>query len=424
MPRMHDIVAALCVLVLACGCAPASQDAGQAPQDAGVAAATDVRSTPERTESHASYTRHARGFDVVAHGALRLVTVRGPVRSWSRGGEPVSTTQRIALVPSAAGAAAPALPAGWEDAVVVRVPVRRIAVNSQPEEAYLAQLSASDRLVAVGGGKSYDDAVRARVQRGELGQVGYSWHSPPNLDVLVDRAPDVFVMRLSDLDHAPALVRANALGIPTVPYFVDAETTYLGRAEWVRFFALLVGKEAEGDALFARIEASTAAIVDRAGAMPAVPVLWAYASGADRWQAVVRGPEAALLRDAGGQNLLAEPEDAMRDVEVPIATEVLLARGAEARCWIAGDIHAAPVRDTAMLARIRAWREGCLLSNAGRTKAALDAYDYYELGFVRPDLLLADLFALLHPAAATGKAPGFFVRIPPAALGQRRGGAA
>ncbi|MDP1108640.1 hypothetical protein, partial [Klebsiella pneumoniae] len=87
---------------------------------------------------------------------------------------------------------------------------------------------------------SYDDDVRRGVMEGRIGQIGYNWHAPPNLDVLLAVRPDVFLMRLSDLAHTPVLDRARRLGLTVAPTFAEDEPTYLGRAEWIRLHGLLI----------------------------------------------------------------------------------------------------------------------------------------------------------------------------------------
>ena len=356
----------------------------------------------------------ARGLAVEVVEGATLLTVRGPVKSWSRGGEPVFNEMKLVLLRRGDDSRVQ-LPDAWRDAVQIRVPVDRIAVNSQAEEAFLRELGQEDKLVAVGGNKSYDDALREKVLGGQVLQVGYSWHSPPNLDVLLISRADVFVMRLSDLDHAPSLARSNKLGVPTLPYFIDAESTYLGRAEWIKLFGLLTGTESRANSAFAEIKRNAEKIKLKAGGLPDVPALWAYPIGRDRWFAIVRGVEAELLEDAGALNLLRTENDVMQDAEHEVSTESLLIRGRTAERWIIGDSHAAAIGNPAMLERIPAFRDDKLYTNNGRAKPALDAFDQYERGFVRPDLVLMDLFALLHEKPGALQV-GFVVPVAKASL--------
>jgi len=256
--------------------------------------------------------------------------------------------------------------------------------------------------VAVGGLTSFDDATRARAKSGELAQIGYNWHAPPNLDVLIARAPDVFLMRLSDLAHTPALQRARALGLTVVPTFAEEEPTYLGRAEWIRFFGLLTGTDDVATRTFDEVETNVEALKAQVRGRPKPGVLWAYPAGADRWVATVRGAEAAYITDAGGENLMARPEDPARWSSETVASERLLPLAARTDLWLIGDMHAVAPRGRAVLDAFPAWRAGHLYGNTGRTLPAENVHDWYQTAVVRPDWVLADFVKMLHPGLRPG----------------------
>jgi hypothetical protein len=340
--------------------------------------------------------RHARYLKLERHDGFTAARLRAPVADQS-GGQSQGQSAVIVLAPTAGPE--PHLSGDLSGATVVRTPVTRIAANASSDEAFLGQLGVKDRLVAVGGRVSYDDEVRRGVIEGRIGQIGYNWHAPPNLDVLLASRPDIFLMRLSDLSHTPALDRARALGVTVVPTFAEDEPTYLGRAEWIRLHGLLTGREAEAERLFAGIEARVAALkaAAAAAAQAAVPMLWAYPNGGDRWIATVRGAEQAFVADAGGRNLLLRAEDSRKYSSETLSTEQILPVAPKAEVWIIGDIHAAPPRSTIVEAASPAFAAGRLFSNAGRTNAEADAYDWYQTALVRPDWVLADFVKALHP---------------------------
>jgi len=338
--------------------------------------------------------RHARYLKLEQHDGYVVARLRAPVADQS-GGQ--AQEQESVLVLISRDGPEPALPAGLRDATIIRTPVMRIAANAGSDEAFLGQLGVKDRLVAVGGRVSFDDDVRRGVIEGRIGQIGYNWHAPPNLDVLLAARPDVFLMRLSDLAHTPVLDRARALGLVVAPTFAEDEPTYLGRAEWVRLHGLLTGREAEAERLFAGIEARVDALKAAAAARPAVPMLWAYPAGGDRWVATVRGAEQAFLTDAGGRNLLVRPEDPRKWSSDTLVTEQILPVAEKAEVWIVGDLHAAPSRSTVVEGASPAFRAGRLFANTGRSNLSANAYDWYQTAFVRPDWVLADIVKALHP---------------------------
>lgn len=350
---------------------------------------------PPPTEAPFSVT-HTPHLRIEQRGPYTIVRVSARIRSWSQqGGGGAQSSAVLVLAPR--GEPAPLLSGEFANAVLIRTPVERIAVTSGTEEAFLVELDLEDRLVAVGGIKSYNDAIRARALSGELGQIGYSWHSPPNLDVALATRPDVIITRLANLDHAPVLDRARRLGLAVAPIFVDAEASYLARAEWIKFFGLLAGKTSEAKEKFNAVEARTSELKAMVAQAPKQSVLWAYLYAGDRWSAIVRNAEAQFVEDAGGLNVLGEAHDPTLDGFREVSTEELLRRGRDAECWIAGDIHARPLPRARYLQEFRAWRNDNLWSNDGRSKPEVDAFDWYETAWVRPDIVLADFVKMLHP---------------------------
>nr|WP_298125166.1 ABC transporter substrate-binding protein [uncultured Pseudoxanthomonas sp.] len=355
--------------------------------------------------------RYAKNVRIERHGNYTVVSVSGPVAD---GGGTTPTQDVVVLVPR--DTAMPVLPRTLADAPVIRTPVRTVATNSGADEAFLTQLGIADRLVAVGGTASYDATIRARSARGELAQLGYNWHAPPSLDVLVRRTPDVFLMRLGSLEHADALAKARRLGIPVLPTFAEDEVHYLGRAEWLRVYGLLAGEEERAGAVFEEISSAVEKLRALAATREPTPVLWAYPNGADRWIVTVRGSEGALLADANGHNLAARPEKAGSFPSDTMSTEALLPFAAEADVWILGDIHAVPPRNSGLFRGLPAWRNGHLYGNTARIDTAANAYDWYQTGVVRPDWVLRDLVKVLHPQLVQEP----FVFLKPLAQGEFR----
>ncbi len=344
---------------------------------------------------HAVPAQYARTFRIVDHGAYRVVALRANIVSW--GGSAKGPEQRIDVVLVPKDSPVPTLPAALADAIVVRTPVQRIALNLAPFEAMLRELGIDDRIVAVGGAKSWDDALRAKALGGEVAQVGYGWHMPPMIEPLLAARPDVFVMALGDLDHVQHFERIQSLGVPVVPMFLDAEPHYLGKVEYIRLMGALTGREAEAEAFVAEVFGKVEELKARAAAQPTRSVMSTWFAGGNRWMATVRNAEAQLLRDANGRNLLEEPDDPRLDAFTYLSTESLIERGRDAQCWIARDTHSKPFDRPEIMAQFRSVQEGCVFAITGGVKPEADAFDYYETAVIRPERMLGDLVRMLHP---------------------------
>ena len=189
----------------------------------------------------------------------------------------------------------------------------------------------------------------------------------------------------------------ESLDVPLIECADYMETSPLGRAEWVRFFGLLFGAEAEADSLFAETERCYSALKQRALADSARPTVLIDHLTQGTWY--VPGGHSTtgrLIADAGGRYVFA---DDTISGSVALAFEAVYAAGRDADVWLtkygaARDAtYASLAADYAPNARFRAWRErrvwGCNVTH-------VPVFD--ETPF-RPDLLLADFVHVLHPAA-------------------------
>ena len=136
----------LAVLMIA-ACAPSTP---QATDDGGL----DTAGTPIAL-------RHARYLTLFQHEGFVVARVRAPVAD--QGGAREEQSDTLVLVPD--GLEPPPLVGALRGATIIRTPVRTIAANNGVDEAFLTALGVADRLVAVGGLTSFDDATRRRAKQ-------------------------------------------------------------------------------------------------------------------------------------------------------------------------------------------------------------------------------------------------------------------
>lgn len=353
--------------------------------------------TPGRAPAGDDIVRHARHFSLSRHDGYTVARTYGEITLFQTEGDDASVVEDVVvLVPR--GGRPPELVGELAEGHVVEVPARSVALNNDDVLALVSALGVKDLLVAIGGLYTYDDDLRARVESGDLGQLGYSWHLPPDMEVLLSRDPEITFMAMDSPDNVPALERSRNLGLAAVPAFVWAERDGLARAEWIKYFAAFLGLEDEAEHLFDEMEARYQALADRAAAVVDSPtVVWGYHAGDDRWFMMVNNIEARLLRDAGARNLLEDFDGPVRYDGAEFSSEGLLLAGAEAEHWVIGDIHGGDLPPGRYMDEFKAWREDRLYHNYARTKWEVNSYDWYEGAVARPDVALADVIRLLHP---------------------------
>ncbi|MYG74703.1 MAG: ABC transporter substrate-binding protein [Acidobacteria bacterium] len=357
---------------------------------------------PGPLEGEALETPWTKTFSAVERDGYRIVDIEASVITW--GGTAGGPLQRARLVLVPRGQEPPPLTGDLAGATLIRTPVQRIAVNDQPHEGMLRVLGVEDRIVAVGGHNSYDDGLRQKARSGEIQQIGYGWHMPPTLDALVAARPDVLVARMADLTHTQHLERVEALGIPFVPTFVDAEPHYMGRVAWVLLMGLLTGKEAEAEAFVAQVAREVDRLKALAAEQPRRSVLWAwYRSAGNRWAVTQRNAEAALIRDANAELVLGAEDDPELDTFSDLSTERLLRDATDADCWMIRDPLSSVFDDQAVLQRFKAVQDGCVFWEPGKRHPTADSWELWEIGTIRPDWHLADIIKMVHPELRDGE---------------------
>lgn len=310
--------------------------------------------------------------------------------------------ERLLLVQC--GTPPPPLEGDLAGAFVVEVPARTVAANGDSDAARLVALGLGDRIVALGSGGIYDPGLRRRWERREIAAIGASFHGAPNYESLLALSPDLLLMFTADPSFADALARARRLGLPAVATYAWAEQDFLAQAEWIKFVALFFNAEAEAERYFSGVSGRYLALSARARAEAQKPgVFWGGPDEGDRWWVEKSGPEAQLLEDAGGLNLLADPK---AEPWAAMDTGAVIETAGGAELWITGSLSDQEWRGRVPLEAFRAWRDRRVFHFHKRTRLEHDAYDWYETAMVRPDEVLADLVTLLHPALAGERMPG------------------
>jgi iron complex transport system substrate-binding protein len=286
-------------------------------------------------------------------------------------------------------------------AVFVETPIRRAVTFSTTYVAALEALGVLDSLVGVDSAAYvYSAAARARIQSGAAVEVTKNWS--PNLELLVRLAPEaVFTYGMgNEWDSHPMLAEA---GLPVVICAEWMEDSPLGRAEWIKFFALFYGKAAQAEAAFSKIEKAyldaTAAAAGRKGGAPKV-----LANAPFQGQWTVPGGRsymAALIADAGGDYLWKDDPQAGG---LTLSVEAVYSRALDADVWINPGTASA-------LAELAAWdprfkdipaaARGAVF-NSSKKSLPSGANDYFESAALRPDLVLKDLAAIFRLAAPDG----------------------
>ncbi|WP_108665249.1 ABC transporter substrate-binding protein [Euzebya rosea] len=338
----------------------------------------------------------AKGIRATYDGNVKLVTIDRPNDS----ADAVPLT--VALVQCGT-----TLPEDVRADIVVDVPVQRAVTYSTTFLQGFDLIGRTDVLVGHGGLQyASTQSVVEAAEAGDIVEVGNQ--TSPDLETLAAAEPDV-IMVSAGFSGADPTEPFAALDVPVVPNASYLEVDPLGRAEWMKLEAMLLNEEAAVVDVFDGVAADWDELValaadvaedDRPTVLTNDPFAgtW-FASGGESYTA-------SLIAAAGGAYVFADEPGST----LPLDLETVLERGQDADVWLsAGSVAVTPeqfVADDERLGLFAAFPDNVWANDADLGPTGGNRF--YEEGAVRPDLVLADVVAILHPDLLPDHEPRFY----------------
>ncbi len=346
----------------------------------GKPAAPEAAYVPEMVE-----LQHAKGFSIELFGDYRRVVVYNP---W-QGNEVLA----VYYVVENESVSTP------DDGIRVQVPVKSLAISSVTHAGFLDALNAVDKVTGSCSPELlYNPYLRKQNESGQLTHLGDAFTINVERTMLLD--PSVVIMSGYKQDD-PYATRVMKAGIPVIYNNEWMEETVLGRAEWIKFMALLVGKESTADSLFAVIEQEYSVLRDRAFKKLNWPSVMTGSGYRGTWY-MPGGNNymARMLLDAGGQYLYAN--DTTKG-SLPLNIETVLANFSNADVWLNCNFNTIPelLAADAKHGLFQAVKSDKVY-NYNKCLLPSGANDFWESAVVRPDWWLKDLIAIFHPELLPG----------------------
>jgi len=331
----------------------------------------------------------AANFRVEYQKSYKLVTVRqagagGPAESY---------------VLVQCGAPAPKLAGALAGAHLVVVPIASLFVSSPTHLAPLADLDRIEVLTGVARRDAVmDPRAEARIRAGkvvEFAKVGLV----PDVERVVAERPSLL---MASATSGTALAVIRSAGVPVVINTEWLESTALGRAEWLKYMALFLNEEGRAQALYRAMSDRYRLISTRAQAGPESARPLVMTGRSTRGVFVIAGGRsyvASLIADAGGRYAWADNTSAGT---ASIDLEAQIQRAANADVWINGGgwtNQAAMLENEPRYREFKAYRQGQVWVYERREMPG-GGNDYWSRSVTHPDLLLADLVKIFHPALA------------------------
>lgn len=278
-------------------------------------------------------------------------------------------------------------------------PLERTAVLSTTHLPYFSALDAVDRVLGTAHTAQVRDArfIEA-ISAGRVQELARA--DGVDRERLVALAPQV----IFDYPFGMGDNRAASFN-NTILVAEYLEEHPLGRAEWIRFFGILLGREQRADSIFRSIVHRYTFLCDVRGHLPKAPVVM-FGS---HWEGAWFAPPgnsciATLIDDAGGRYVFAD-SIAAGNITVPL--ERLLVMGDTVDNIGVLLAHAGPVDRRTMvggdprIARLKGVREGAFVGNSATR-------DLFGQALLEPDEMLRDLRCILHPGTCAGRRTRYF----------------
>ena len=281
---------------------------------------------------------------------------------------------------------------------VIRTPVKTVVTFSTTHIGFVSALGKTETITGISGKDYfYDPLLRERYKNGMVHDIGY----PPSVDyeTIVKLKPDVVFLYGLGASVAGVVKRLENVGVPAIMVSEFLEDHPLGKAEWIKLFAVLYGLNETGDSVFNIVTSAYNHSASLVKSISNKPKVLAGLPWKDTWfMAGGRSFTARLIEDAGGDYLW--KNDTSSEF-IPLSLEAVFMKSSEADVWIncgtAESISDLASRDKRFMG-IKALKNGSVYNNNARLNEA-GGNDFWESGTVRVDLILKDLIAIFHPGA-------------------------
>ncbi len=284
------------------------------------------------------------------------------------------------------------------EATLVTTPLRRAAVFTSVHCALLEELGCTD---AIGGICELQyihlPFVHRGVANGTIADLGNGMN--PNVERIMQLQPDALLP--TPFENSGGYGRMERIGIPIVECADYMEPSPLARAEWIRFYGRLFGRNAEADSLFQTIEQRYRSLCHQAETADHRPRMICEIPQSGYWY--LPGGQSTmgqLYRDAGADYLFSDLPGAG---STSLSVERVLDRALTAEVWL--------MKHSGLLTREQVFRDYPALRHipAQTWFCNIAENNYYEETPFHPERLLANIVHILHPELELEDVPTYFV---------------
>ncbi|WP_338840518.1 ABC transporter substrate-binding protein [Flavobacterium ginsenosidimutans] len=336
-----------------------------------------------KVENAKNSIEYASGLSIVKYGDYSVVTVSNPWPNANKDFKYILKEKEAKVRDS------------LQSYTTIQVPLTSVVVTSTTNIPFLEMLEVENKLV----GFPHTDYIssektRALIDKGSVKNVGQN--EKLNIEQLIELSPDLIVTFGVD-NNNPMLDNLKKSGLNVLIQGDWMEQSPLGKAEWIKLYGVLFGKEDQAKELFDKIVESYNQAKKLVQDKPATSKVLYGSMYEDVWY-VAKGNSwvAQFMKDAKANYLWADLKGTGSE---GLSFEKVLDKAKDANIWIAsGSFKSLEElqKTNPHYAEFDAFKNKNVYNFEGKL-GATGGTVYYELAPSRPDLVLKDYIKIFHP---------------------------
>lgn len=235
----------------------------------------------------------------------------------------------------------------------------------------------------------------------------------PDIERIIALKPEAILV--SPFENSGGYGKLDKLRIPLIEAADYMESSPLGRAEWMKFYGMLFGKdknisttaagkaseatllascELRADSLFAQIEKEYLKLKAEAGKLPKGLSILTERKTGNVWY--VPGGQSTigiLLKDANARYIFSDDK---HSGSLPMSPEQILAKGKQVDVWAFKYFGGAPLSQVQLLQEYDGYKALAAFNRGNIYQVDTSTVPYFELTSFHPELLLREFIILAH----------------------------
>ncbi len=330
--------------------------------------------------------RYAKLLHIVDYDSCTVVSIDNP---WKEG----STLHRYVLVDKTQP-----IPSSLPTGTLLRTPIDRTVVFTTAHCQLFKWLGALDKIKGVADLKYIlIEDIHKGVISGKIADCGDGMN--PVIEKIIDIKPEMLM--ISPFENSGGYGQIEKTSIPLVECADYMEESALGRAEWMRFYGMLVGKSEEADSLFMKVDSTYHALKSQAQ-KSAIPrsIITEKLTGNTWYVAGGCSTVGRLISDANGTYAWS---DDPHSGSLAMTFETVLDKAGQSDLWLFNYFGSGDLTYDRLASEYQGYREMKAFKQHNTWYVDTQKKPYFEEVSFHPDYLLREYIILLHPELELGQ---------------------